>query len=104
MSQGTVITIFENESYYLKDTGCQFSPTCLACPLPVCKYDEDFLSRVKYPKKRQAYSKRMERFNAMLATGMPKIDAINLTAEAENVTTRTIWRTIEREEKIKAGD
>ena len=21
------------------DTGCQYSPSCLACPLPVCKYD-----------------------------------------------------------------
>ena len=22
-----------------QDTGCEVSPTCLACPLPVCKYD-----------------------------------------------------------------
>ena len=23
----------------MPDTGCQYSPSCLACPLPVCKYD-----------------------------------------------------------------
>ena len=22
-----------------RDTGCEYSPTCLACPLPACRYD-----------------------------------------------------------------
>ena len=24
---------------YYADDGCEFSPTCLTCPLPTCKYD-----------------------------------------------------------------
>lgn len=27
----------ENASY--KDTGCDIHPSCLSCPLPVCRYD-----------------------------------------------------------------
>jgi len=28
------------ENYFVADDGCQYSPTCLRCPLPTCKYDD----------------------------------------------------------------
>lgn len=28
-----------DQDRFLSDTGCIYSPTCLACPLPVCKED-----------------------------------------------------------------
>lgn len=28
------------ESYPYRDDGCEVSPSCLRCPLPVCKYDD----------------------------------------------------------------
>jgi hypothetical protein len=30
-------TLPEHVKY--RDTGCSLSPSCLACPLPVCRYD-----------------------------------------------------------------
>jgi len=27
------------EDYFCDDDGCEYSPFCLQCPLPVCKYD-----------------------------------------------------------------
>ena len=27
------------ENYFVDDDGCENSPSCLQCPLPVCKYD-----------------------------------------------------------------
>jgi len=27
------------ENYFVDD-GCEYSPSCLQCPLPVCKYDD----------------------------------------------------------------
>jgi len=27
------------ENYFVDDDGCEYSPSCLQCPLPVCKYD-----------------------------------------------------------------
>jgi len=28
------------ENYFVDDDGCEYSPSCLQCPLPVCKYDD----------------------------------------------------------------
>ena len=28
-----------------RDTGCEVSPTCLACHLPVCRYDNSWVAR-----------------------------------------------------------
>ena len=28
------------EDSYPEDVGCSESPTCLACPLPICKFDD----------------------------------------------------------------
>ncbi len=28
------------EFEYIGDDGCEYSPTCLRCPLPLCKYDD----------------------------------------------------------------
>ena len=27
---------------YIPDEGCEYHPTCLTCPFPVCKHDDDF--------------------------------------------------------------
>jgi len=28
------------ENYFVDDDGCEYCPSCLQCPLPVCKHDD----------------------------------------------------------------
>jgi len=28
------------DEHFVPDDGCEYSPSCLLCPLPVCKYDD----------------------------------------------------------------
>lgn len=37
---------------WLPDTGCEYSPSCLSCPLPACKYEmplprQEFMERAR---------------------------------------------------------
>ena len=35
------------EDVVLPDTGCEFSPSCLNCILPKCRYDMTYEERIK---------------------------------------------------------
>jgi len=35
----------EKEYFSQKDTGCEYSRTCLECPRPVCKHDDPHLEQ-----------------------------------------------------------
>ncbi|MBI4220343.1 MAG: helix-turn-helix domain-containing protein [Chloroflexi bacterium] len=79
-------TLPENSTY--RDDGCDVSPTCLDCPLPVCKYDDpDFLRRTA----------RSARDRAILATR--KVEGLSVPALAARfgVSTRTVHRVLQSE-------
>lgn len=31
---------------YWRDTGCDLNPSCLACPLPVCRHDDPHVAKL----------------------------------------------------------
>jgi len=66
-----------------QDTGCDVSPSCLACPLAVCKYD--------VPRDKQRRRERAERACRRHREGA-SIDAI---AEELGTSRRTVFRYIE---------
>lgn len=69
------------------DTGCEASPSCLTCPLPVCKYDVP--GGVRQARRLQADAERiavMEREGLMVAEA----------AERFGITERTMFRILER--------
>ena len=42
MSPRKSVSIIDSlpEQYPYRDNGCEVSPSCLECPLPMCKYDD----------------------------------------------------------------
>ncbi|MBI4305573.1 MAG: hypothetical protein HY678_04565 [Chloroflexi bacterium] len=79
-------TLPENSVY--RDDGCDVSPTCLNCPLPVCKYDDpEFLRRTT----------RNARDEAILdARRREQLSVVSL-AERFGVSTRTVHRILQAE-------
>ena len=74
---------------YPPDTGCEHSPSCLACPLPQCKHD--------MPNPLGAASAARGKANdfkilAAVATGMHPKDV----AKECGVTVRTVFRALAR--------
>lgn len=75
------------------DSGCEVSPSCLACPLPVCKYDEPgILSRMK----REG---RDEEIVRLRRRGM----AVYVIARNTRVTIRTVYRVLAQAKRVAAG-
>ena len=75
----------ENTVY--RDTGCDLAPSCLECPLALCKYDDP-------------NSERVDR-NVMRDTAIVKLFASGLKvseiASRVNISDRTVYRVIQRE-------
>lgn len=68
------------EHQTFKDTGCEVSPTCLACPLERCRYDDPHAGR------RTRTSERVRRVTELLAQGMrPSEVASTLGMSKRNV-------------------
>jgi hypothetical protein len=77
-------TLPENFTY--RDDGCDISPSCLNCPLPVCKYDDpDYLRRTVRGARDQAIVEARER------------DRLPVPALASRfgVSTRTVHRVLQ---------
>ena len=72
----------------LPDSGCDLSPSCLNCPLPVCKYD------VAGPQRRAMLRRVKDQRNAAYIRdqGLSAPEA----AAALGVTTRTVFRILAR--------
>ena len=66
-----------------QDTGCEESPSCLACPFPQCKYDDPAWFR-RY----QLLERDRRVWDALPEEGLPVAEA----AERFSVTERTIFR------------
>ena len=65
-----------------RDTGCDVSPSCLRCPLPVCKYDDPgYLER-------QRIAARQERVRKLRSRGM---NVVAIAAEL-GVSARSVHR------------
>ena len=76
---------------YPPDTGCEHSPSCLACPLPICKYDSPRSQRQAAP--RIALGKKNDlKILAAINRGMHPKDV----AKECGVTVRTVFRSLER--------
>lgn len=70
-----------DEAIY-RDTGCEVSPSCLRCPLPVCRYDDPgYLAR-------QRIAERQARVRELRVRGM---SALAIAAELD-VNTRSVHR------------
>ena len=75
----------ENTAY--EDTGCDLAPSCLECPLALCKYDDP--NRARYDRTVMRDTEIMRLF----AEGF-KVSAIALKV---NISNRTVYRVIQRE-------
>ena len=62
------------------DTGCEYSPSCFTCPLPICKYDER--------PKSEMLVLRNDRIREMRSRGIEVLDI----AAAVDVSPRTVHR------------
>ena len=69
------------------DTGCKYSPSCLACPLPVCKEDDPLW----FQRNRQ-----MVKDLTVWATMQRERLTAEAAAERFSLTTRTIFRIMAR--------
>ena len=79
-------TLPENVSYH--DRGCDVAPSCLRCPLPVCKYDDPgWLSRLV----------RRSRDRAVIAARRREGMSVADLAERFGLSARTIHRIIQNE-------
>lgn len=68
-----------------QDNGCEFAPSCLNCPLPVCIYDEQG-GRQRLLKKRRA-----EEMARLLFSEGKNIKEV---AQIYNISTRTVQRAL----------
>ncbi len=77
------------------DTGCEVSPSCLNCPLPVCKYD----APAQYGLLRRQ-QRDQEKITVMQREGL----TMKAAAEQFGITERTMFRILRRnKEEAVAG-
>ena len=82
------------EHWDYSDTGCQFSPSCLKCPLPRCKYDDP-------DKARRMGVLQRDREIVLLRTKHRA--PIDLLAHAYGVSSRTVFRALEEARAARGG-
>ena len=74
------------------DTGCELSPSCLSCTLPVCKEDDPTIARRL---NRESFDRKV--YAAWIAhDGLPKTARVIATATDSGVQERTVWRVLAR--------
>ncbi len=75
------------EEFEYRDEGCELFPSCLSCPLPVCRYDE--------PRRRWAKEARDREISRLYYQGKSAAEL----AKSFGVSKRTIYRIIGEFEK-----
>ena len=78
------------ETYVYIDDGCEVSPSCLRCPLPVCKYDDPGR---EHRDRREERDRRDEEI--LDARERERLSATEL-ARRFGVSERTVFRAIQR--------
>lgn len=82
------------EYYPYKDTGCDAYPSCLACPLPRCKYDDPgWLQR----------ERRLLRDRALLSLHGANGRSVEELARDFGISERTVFRIISRHRNGRRG-
>ena len=76
------------------DTGCELAPSCLECPLALCKYDDPH-TRVR--------SNKVMRNTEILRLYRSGVKISNIAAQV-NISERTVYRVIQREIESARGD
>ncbi len=76
-----------SEFYHYEDTGCEASDSCLDCPLPRCRYDDP----AWYQRNR-----RLARDFRILRTMQQEALSIEETAVRFGITSRTVFRILQR--------
>tara|TARA_B100000579_G_scaffold86857_1_gene68033 strand:- start:25887 stop:26225 length:339 start_codon:yes stop_codon:yes gene_type:complete len=88
------MTMIENNNSASKDffldDGCEYSKSCLECPLTLCKYDDPILDNSKSKNNRNIIIANMKKSN------MTNKDI----AETLNISTRTVHRVLSQENII----
>ena len=75
---------------FFLDDGCEYSKSCLECPLTLCKYDDPILDNSKSKNNRN-----------MIITNMKKSNMTNKDiAETLGISTRTVHRVLSQENNI----
>ena len=74
------------EFFTYTDDGCEYSPSCLSCPLPACKYD--------YPGGALGMSFDIKRENMAAAAAYATREGPAAAAVMFSVSERTIYRAI----------
>ena len=73
---------------YFYDDGCEYSKTCLECPLVLCKYDDPILDNSKSKNNRN-----------MIISNMKKTNMTNKEiAKTLNISTRTVHRVLNQDD------
>ena len=67
-----------------KDDGCEISPSCLDCPLPVCQYELPFIRSLEKVTK------------DLLISETDSEKGLHFAAFKHGVTVRTVYRILER--------
>ena len=85
-----------NREDIYRDTGCEVSPSCLRCPLPVCKYD---LPKHQRPEAvLEERSRKHGRRAQEIAEGYRGGESVEELAARFGVSVRTVYRALSREE------
>ena len=81
-----------------QDTGCEYSPSCLECPLPVCKEDmtQTEQARLRATSPVYAVHDRLCIEHPHLAG---TVELMKMVGADVGLTTRTVWRYLERRRK-----
>jgi predicted transcriptional regulator len=75
---------------FFLDDGCEYSKSCLECPLTLCKYDDPILDNSKSKNNRN-----------MIINNMKKSNMTNKDiAETLNISTRTVHRVLSQQNII----
>ena len=82
-----------NKNIILVD-GCEFSDSCLNCPLPLCKYDDPILDKSKLKNNR----------NLLIMTMKNSEFSNKNIAKALKISTRTVHRVINNHKRGSIGD
>jgi len=84
-------TLPENTPY--RDDGCEVSPSCLACPLPICKFDDPGWLQRENRRGRDSEVLRLR------ASDVP----VDLIARRYGVSARTVHRIVQRGSRAPAS-
>ena len=82
---------------HIEDTGCEMSDSCLTCPLPMCRHDDEhWYSNYKALAK---YKNIIDVLRTEL-TNETMVKRVYRLADENNIVPRTVWRL---NKKIKEG-